>query len=173
MKRIGVAFALAFVALNLAVGITMAESDIRELHIEDDCDEATFPPEAGCVKKGGVDFNMFLEKLNPKDFGHGAWRNHFDRKHIDEHEVIRAVNVGGEPHSFTKVVAFGGGCVDVLNKPLGLIPVQECERLGAELIPPKTSRDFKGSTMGIGQHKFQCLIHPWMRSEIEVRPKKS
>ena len=80
-----------------------------------------------------------------------------------------ARNTGGEPHTFTEVENFGGGCVDVLNAGLGLEPVAECSDpalFGSTLVFPGGS--LQASDLAVGNHKFMCLIHPWMRQVIAV-----
>jgi hypothetical protein len=127
-----------------------------------------------------VTFDEFLEELNPQDGGHGAWRFNFGRGRIDRGETLRAVNRGGEFHTFTEVAEFGGGCVPDLNGPLGLTPVPECAPL-TEVAPGvvvptaflQTGVD-AGDSIDVsglknGNHKFQCLIHPWMKVNVRVR----
>ncbi len=64
--------------LALVAAAATRASDIRVVQIADRCDSITFPPEAGCQGRGGVTFQKFLEKVNAKDGGHGAWRFHMD-----------------------------------------------------------------------------------------------
>ncbi len=171
LRRIAIALGLAVFALVMAVSAVTASS-VRELRIEDRCDAATFPVGAGCKGSGGVSFQKFLEKLNPQDGGHGAWRFNFGREHINVNETLKAINVGGEPHTFTKVQKFGGGCVPELNAPLGLTPVVECSDpniFNSTLVGSNNSLEMKGANLGIGTHNFECLIHPWMRIAIKVR----
>lgn len=171
LRRIFISLGLAVVALVMVVSVATASS-VRELRMEDKCDAATFPPEAGCTSNGGVTFQEFLAKLNPQDKGHRAWKFSFGREHIDLNETLRATNIGGEPHTFTKVQEFGGGCVATVNSPLKLTPVAECSdpnTFPSTLVTSKNSLEIKGVNLGIGTHNFECLIHPWMRITIEVR----
>lgn len=174
MKKLAIALVLSTVALALMAVITAASSGgVRTVRVEDKCDPATFNEVLGegvCVGDGNVTFAEFLEKLNPKDGGHGAWRFHFGRGRIDRGETLAAINVGGEPHTFTEVAVFGGGCVDELNGPLGLVPVAECGN--PDLFPGgirPSGANFDVSALSAGTHRFQCLIHPWMRLKVEVR----
>lgn len=182
MKKLPLVVAVSFGVVSLAAAMTMA-SGVREVDVDDRCDPATFNAAIGdgtCIGNGGVTFDEFLEELNPEDGGHGAWRFNLGRGRIDRGETLRAVNRGGEFHTFTKVVEYGGGCVDVLNVPLGLTPVRECDAL-TEVAPTvfvptaflttgvnaHDSLDIGG--LGKGTHKFQCLIHPWMKVDVRVR----
>jgi hypothetical protein len=50
------------------------------------------------------------------------------------------------------------------------VPVSGLElgaAVGAMLVVPGASATVP--PLGIGAHKFQCLIHPWMRTVVEVR----
>jgi hypothetical protein len=168
----------------LMTAITAA-SGVRTVNVEDRCDPATFNAAIGpgtCVGDGNVLFSEFLEKLNPVDFGHDEWRFQFGRGRIDRGETLRATNDGGEFHTFTEVAQFGGGCIPQLNGPLGLTPVPECgpvtEVAPNKFVPtafltsgldPGGSFDVPGLAVAGTRHKFQCLIHPWMRLEVEVR----
>ena len=184
MQKLGIALAVSVGAVTLMTAITVA-SGVRQLRLEDKCDPATFNAAVGdgtCVGDGDVTFDEFLEKLNPVDFGHEDWRFHFGRGEIDKGEALNARNDGGEFHTFTEVAEFGGGCIDLLNDPLGLTPVAECDAL-TEVAPgvfvptaflttgldPGADFDVSGLTAAGTKHRFQCLIHPWMRIEVKVR----
>ena len=158
-------------------------SDFEDIEIQDKCEPESFNAAIGpgtCVGDEDVTFGEFLEELNPDDGGHGAWRFHPDDTHIDEGEGLLAENEGGEFHTFTEVAAFAGGCIPDLNGPLGLSPVPECapvtEVAPGVFVPTAfltTGVDPGGSSaltgLSVGTHKFMCLIHPWMRLELEVR----
>ena len=154
----------------------VASSEMEQVRINDRCDPATFPPEAGCIGDGNVTFQEFLAKLNPTDGGHHAWRFHREGGHMEAGESFRLVNEGGEPHSFVEVSSFGTGVVPPLNGALPpgtppAVPVGSYATLDqanvANLVLPKSNRVMGG--LAPGMHKFQCLIHPWMRLEVEVR----
>ncbi|HEY6193676.1 MAG TPA: hypothetical protein VI504_01425 [Candidatus Eisenbacteria bacterium] len=167
---------MTLLAIATLAAMTAAASDVREVRIEDACDATTFPPEAGCVGKGNVTFQEFLATLNPAIGGHRKWAFHFGRGRLDAGESMRVVNEGGEPHSFTEVVSYGTGVVPPLNGalppgtppavPVGSFPTLD-QANAATLVLPGTDRVVSGLSPGV--HKFQCLIHPWMRLEVEVR----
>lgn len=174
-KRLISGLSVVVIAVAGAVGTRAA--DVELVRIQDRCDQATFPPEAGCQGSGGVTFSRFLDKLNPTDGGHPAWNFHFGKGHIDEGEPLRLENTGGEPHSFTEVSAFGTGVVPQLNAalpagtppavPVGFGSLEEAN--GATILLPGGERTLMN--LSPGTHHFQCLIHPWMRLDVEVRKK--
>lgn len=170
---------LLLLVLGAAVSLfaAVASSDDGEVRINDECDSHTFPPQASCVGDGDVTFQEFLAKLNPQDGGHRAWNFHFDG-HLEAGRMIRVENEGGEPHSFVEVSAYGTGVVPPLNGalPPGTAPAVPVgggsldQANGANIVLPGASRSFAGLSPGV--HKFQCLIHPWMRLEVDVRNDK-
>jgi hypothetical protein len=148
--------------------------DVKDVQVRDDCDPATFNAvlgEGACVGGGDTTFDEFLTTLNPTDFGDDHWRNNPDRAEIKRSESLRPVNRGGEPHTFTPVAAFGAGCVAELNAPLGLTgpPAADCATSLAPsaILFPGRSQTLSNLTPGV--HRYQCMIHPWMRSTITVR----
>src|SRR3712207_3744281 len=123
LRRTGRAIGIAVLsALTLAVlpGAATAR-DSRDVLVQDRCDQETFDAavEPGtCIGDGDVTFDEFLGRLNPHDGGHGAWR--FSRRDVDldPGQRLWVSNTGGEVHTFTKVHAFGGGIVPILNTAL-------------------------------------------------------
>jgi plastocyanin len=182
MKRLAFTVAVSLCVLSL-MGTLSGASGVREVDVDDRCDPETFNAAIGegtCVGDRNVTFDEFLEELNPQDGGHEAWRFNFGRGRIDPGETLRAVNRGGEFHTFTEVKQYGGGCVPDLNIPLGLTPVEECIDL-TEVAPTvfvptaflETGVD-AGASLDVaglekGRHRFQCLIHPWMKLDVTVR----
>jgi hypothetical protein len=75
--------------------------------------------------------------------------------------------VGGETHTFTEVVNFGTGIVPLLNAalPAGTPPAQPIG--DPRFVPAGGSLDL--GTLAPGTHRFECLIHPWMRVTVEQR----
>lgn len=163
---------ITVILLAFAV-VVAAASGVEEVRMEDRCDAATFPAEAGCIGHGGVTFAEFSEELNPHDGGHDAWKFNPHDTHIDAGETLRAVNIGGEPHSFTEVFNFGAGLVPSLNGalPPGTAPAVPVNPAGVAATFAGPGQSFEISGLSVGVHKFQCLIHPWMRTTVEVRIK--
>jgi plastocyanin len=146
----------------------------RYIAVLDDCDpnDPEWAPTGGCVRKDGAvtfaEFNAFLPSpLSLSTVGHPAWRNEPSYVKIEPGQSVRVTNEGGRLHTFTQVANFGGGRVPPLN--IGLTPAPEClsPNPDAEL-PPGATLEVDG--LGLGTHKFQCCIHPWMRGAIKVLP---
>jgi len=170
---IGITLAAMLMLSLLVVPMALADGG-REILIQDKCDPATFnvlapPGTVICVGTGDVTLAKFLEKLNPQDGGHGAWRFSRDKLGIKRGEAVHVTNTGGETHSFTEVSAFGAGIVDLLNAalPAGTAPAVPVGDPNQTFVPSGGSITL--NNLSLGQHKFQCLIHPWMRTVIEVQ----
>jgi hypothetical protein len=77
-------------------------------------------------------------------------------------------NYGGETHSFTPVISFGGGIVPILNQLSGnttLAVLADPTHVGATFVPAGGS--LSGIVVAAGVQRYECLIHPWMRITIE------
>ena len=111
----------------------------------------------------------------------GSWKFNPDEKNLDRGQGTVLQSRAGEFHTFTRVAEFGGGIVGVLNDLGGFgDTVPEC---GTEnvLAPPSGTNLFVPAGANIpgpvagktdlpkGKTKWQCCIHPWMRSEVTVR----
>ena len=161
----------ALLAGLLATG-SSAVSGSRQVVIRDDCDPASFDAAIGpgtCVKVGSTTFSDFIGQLLAPGSA-PAWRFAPDMVKLAGGGTVEASNKGGEDHTFTEVSAFGGGCVAVLNDLLGLTPVPECDgfprgAFGATLIHAGGTLSV---TLATGTHRFECLIHPWMRATVVV-----
>jgi hypothetical protein len=53
---------------------------------------------------------------------------------------------------------------------MGLIVAPECTAATGSVIAPGGRADIRG--LALGNHKFQCCIHPWMRSLVKVEPEE-
>ena len=156
--------ALALLALPPAA----LAGDTRKVFVMDRCEPESFDAavEPGtCIRNGGVTFEKFARTLNPQDGGHHAWRfgpGHFG---LNSGQTIRAINTGGETHTFTEVAAFGAGFVPPLNAalPPGTPPAQPVGDLGLMAAGDTLELD----ALSPGTHLFECLIHPWMRTTVE------
>jgi plastocyanin len=141
----------------------------RLVTIMDGCDPVTFGAvNVSCVRSGGVTFERFLSLLT----GHrtvGAW--HFAPETLNGRvgQTLRAVNRGGEVHTFTEVERFGGGMIDILNTLSGNPdPAPECQTLapGDFIAAGASATDVLDEP---GTEHYQCCIHPWMRLDVHVR----
>ncbi len=147
---------------------------LREVEMTDTCEATSFNAAIGpgtCVGNGTTTFGQFINQLmTMKDAP--EWRFLPVDVGVRAGQGLLVRNTGGEFHTYSEVAAFGGGCVDVLNDILGLTPVPECDdpdifnETGA---PPGGSVELPG--MEPGTHLFICLIHPWMKSTVRVRPR--
>jgi plastocyanin len=166
-RTMGVMALVVFSLWSVMPG-TASAGEARNIGILDRCDPASFNAMFGdgiCVmRNGGVHVDTFLERLNPKDGGHSAWRFTPEQVRLSRGQFLRLVNRGGEEHTFTEVVSFGGGFVPELNaalppgtplaEPIGPLRFIEAgERI--DLPVPAA-----------GTHLFECLIHPWMRTTV-------
>jgi plastocyanin len=162
--------ALVACALWLVMSGTASAGEARTIGILDRCDPESFNAAVGpgtCVgRNGGVHFDTFLERVNPKDGGHSAWRFSPEQVRLRPGQFLRAENRGGEVHTFTEVVNFGGGFVDELNAalPPGTPPAVPVAP-PPEFIPAGEQVELE--PLAAGTHLFECLIHPWMRTTVE------
>jgi plastocyanin len=100
------------------------------------------------------------------------WDFEPDTLHIKKGTTLSVVDQGGEPHTFTEVAHFGGGFIPQLNAP-GEDTVPECAG-GFSNVAVARTRILQGSHIQVaglskGSHRFQCCIHPWMRTKVEVK----
>ena len=153
--------------------------NLLTVRMEDRCADtfnaAVGPDTCLPINRGGLyTFEEFIQR-SAEDFGDKKWRftpEHFD---VKKGGSVNAANIGGEFHTFTPVAEFGPGVVQPLNDLLGLEgpPVPEC------LADASTGFSQTGVPQGAtgaltqlnetGTQRVMCCIHPWMRSEIEVR----
>ena len=137
--------------------------------------------DGACVGDGETTFQDFIGQVLAEGSAEG-WEFDPDRDHEHAGRPAFGRNEGGEAHTFTPVQKFGGGFVEVLN--VGQAPIPECVALrGGQPIPvgdgtfvPSTAAintlvpagDNGGrQTLKKGVNKFQCCIHPWMRTTIQ------
>ena len=165
-------FTLLVGALAMGAGMAVADKKVRIL---DACDPATFNAMFGagiCADVGG---DVTVEEFLSPDVlpeGHPAWTNEPSYIRIKPDERVKVTNEGGEVHTFTEVMAFGGGFFPPLNNPTDSTSVvPECGDANAPnpalvFIPPWGQQQLTG--LGVGTHLFECCIHPWMRAAIKV-----
>jgi plastocyanin len=140
--------------------------------MRDDCDprDPAWTPTGGCLlERGNVTFAEFGGELSSplslSVVGHQAWRNDPTYLIVQPGRTVRVRNEGGRTHTYTEVAQFGGGKVPnpALNK--GLVTAPECP--GSKDVAPGASIEVTG--LAVGNHRFQCCIHPWMRGMIKVK----
>jgi len=141
----------------------------RDIAIRDDCDprDPAWGPTGGCnQRRGNVTFAEFNAENNSPlalaVIGHMAWRMDPTYLKVERSKSIRVRNEGGRTHTFTKVAQFGGGRVPPLST--GLTPAPECA--ASEDILAGGRREISG--LSVGNNRFQCCIHPWMRIIVKV-----
>ncbi len=189
MKRSRLYASLILALVPMAASLTLiAASDPLVVRIQSPCDPATFNAAVGpgtCVGDGTITFSHFIAEVTSAHKA-GAW--HFDPAAgtVDPGTVLSLENRGGETHTFTKVKNFGGGFVAPLNALSGNpIPAPECAMVtmgGLIPRPPGPGNIFveageteAGPTAGSSimpsgtTTKFQCCIHPWMRTELTTK----
>ncbi|HET9524895.1 MAG TPA: hypothetical protein VFO99_01930 [Pyrinomonadaceae bacterium] len=164
----------AVALLSLTAGAGAVQGD-KKFRMYDDCEPTSFNAVLGdgaCIGNGKTTFAEFIEELEETQDVH-TWRNQPSQAHLNVGRPTLIENRGGEVHTFTKVAEFGGGFVNELNGISGNpVPAPECLNFaGIVFIPAGASED--GPTAGssdlpVGTSRFQCCIHPWMRTVIEV-----
>lgn len=150
-------------------GVAVSSSDVRTVRIEDRCDPATFNAAVGdgtCVGDGDETFDEFIAELTD-DQEARHWRFKEDQFDARVGDAVNTFNIGGEVHSFTAVAKFGGGVVPILNDLSGNPEfAPECAAL-VPIFPGASGPAVTLNTPGV--KRFQCCIHPWMRTEVTVR----
>jgi hypothetical protein len=168
----------------IAAAVAFAE-DPQRFRIRDECDPATFnsgPPTGpglGVICEPSFDgdetFTEFIDEITDTQKAR-HWRFQPESTHLDRGGRTSIQSIGGETHTFTRVADFGGGVVPLLNELSGagatraecLTPpsaINVTVPAGAHLTGPIAG----SSALPKGTTKWQCCIHPWMRSTIEVR----
>ena len=186
--RLGVMTLVVLVFFGI-VAATAGSNHGNRVDIRDDCDPATFnaDPPVGpglgpntCVRDGSTTFANFIAQLQANGVKPNAsaagWEFKPGDMRLESGEILTARNQGGEFHTFTEVQNFGGGCVAALNNVLHLTPVPECNALLPDGVTPfvfaTTGVPAGGTrtapTLPVGVHKFQCMVHPWMRTTVVV-----
>jgi hypothetical protein len=166
--------AVALLSLTVGAGAFQGDKKVRLL---DDCEPTTFNAVLGagaCIGNGHTTFDEFIQELATTQDAH-KWRNQPSQMHLNVGRPILIENRGGEVHTFTPVAQFGGGLVPDLNGISGNpIQIPECSpaQIGSIVFIPAGASE-EGPTAGssdlpVGITRFQCCIHPWMRTVVEV-----
>ncbi len=174
-RVVGIAMLFALGAA-VFVAATPAGSDgdsgRRHIAMRDDCDprDPAWAAIGGCtLHQGDVSRAEFAgENDSPLALsvvGHQAWRHDPSYLKVRAGKSVRVTNEGGRVHTFTRVAAFGGGKAPdpALNE--GLITAPECP--GSVNIAPGHRITVSG--LAVGNHRFMCCLHPWMRALIKVK----
>src|SRR5262245_26967365 len=167
-RKIGV-LVVSLLAVCLVAPGGASAGAVRNVQVMDRCDPASFNAMFGdgicTIRNSGVNVNTFLARVNPKDGGHSAWRFSPDQLRLKPGTTLHLDNRGGETHTFTEVVDFGGGIIPLLNGalPPGTPPAQPIGDLRFIL----AGEQVDVSALPAGTHRFECLIHPWMRATVE------
>jgi plastocyanin len=144
---------------------------VAAIQLLDQCDPATFNAALGagtCINRTfGMTFNEFNTTLGQSGFV-PQWRIDPPELELEEGTTMEVVNLGGETHTFTEVAAFGGGIVPQLNQAAGTTtPAPECLALiSSDFI--EAGRSAPHSFDEEGDERYQCCIHPWMRTIVHV-----
>lgn len=163
---------LALLSLTIGAGAVQGDKKIR---MYDDCEPTSFNAVLGdgaCIGNGHTTFDEFIDELAETQDAH-KWRNQPSQMHLNVGRPTFIENRGGEVHTFTPVAQFGGGFIPDLNGISGNpVPAPECLNIGALVFIPAGATE-EGPTAGsselpVGLTRFQCCIHPWMRTVIEV-----
>src|SRR5262245_7208597 len=190
--RVTIVAALAAGLLSFGFSfITHAKEGNRPILITDDCEQTSFNAQfpGACTGSGKTTFDKFIGQLTQNQKA-PLWMFAPRESTVPAGKTLGLGNTGGEIHTFTKVAEFGGGFVIPLNVLSGNPnPRPECTT-GAVVItdvmlqpqPDGPANRFvepgeeeEGPTAGdailpAGQTvKFQCCIHPWMRTELRVK----
>jgi len=138
----------------------------RQIVLRDLCGGDTWAPFGGCAINGPVERPEWLERVLATG-SHPLWANSPVQTSVQEGTTLEVVNVGGRPHSLTRVANFGGGALPLLNtREDTAIPAPECLQ-DFEAITPAGGSLFHTFT-GLGEQRFQCCFHPWMRTTVNV-----
>jgi plastocyanin len=170
-------------AIGARVTTAQVHSNDADIALVDNCDPATFnafmlglcaqtPHKLDTTL---TEFQALLfSPLAANIIGHPAWNFSPGYISIRAGQTVRAINAGGEDHTFTEVTAFGGGVVPPLNGvggPAGtvpLVPAPACisSSPAPTIVPSGETVQVTGLAPGV--HKFMCCIHPWMRAVVDV-----
>lgn len=164
--------AMAMLSLTTPAGAIQGDKKIR---MYDDCEPISFTAVFGegiCTGDGKTTAQEFLAELEATQDAH-KWRNQPSNMQVNVGRPTLIENRGHEAHTFTQVAEFGGGFIPDLNALSGNPdPAPECLNIPGLVFIPAGATE-QGPTAGsselpVGTHLFQCCIHPWMRTIIEV-----
>jgi plastocyanin len=169
--------AAAAASLVLSAPAALADQpQVKNMRLLDACDKASWDVEFSnlCTRNAGsVTLERFRADLSKG--GSGAWWINNRDETIDAGDTLHVSNEGGIIHSFTEVQEYGQGIVPEWNTAIketspavtaAGVPLPDDPSVFGTFVPSGTSRDVTPTT---GVHKYQCIIHPWMRTVVTVR----
>jgi len=151
-----------------------ASGGVPEVRASDDCDPATFGALCNPNFDGETTLAQFQAELAARQ-SVGKWK-YSSGVNTKSGRPVNVTSRAGETHTFTVVANFGGGFVPALNTASGNpTPAPEClanPNARNVTVLSGTSQlvtTGPGGTLPPGKYRVQCCIHPWMRTEIEVK----
>lgn len=151
-------------ALSVAGG-TSGEPG-RRVFLRDLCGGDSWASFGGCLIDGAVERPEWLARVLATG-SHPLWANSPVATTVEDGTALEVVNVGGRGHTFTRVAAFGGGVIPLLNtREDTSIPAPEC--LGGFVSIPAAGGSVLHTFTGVGEQHYQCCFHPWMRTTVRV-----
>lgn len=173
-RALGWAVCAGIALLALSAGADAIQGD-KKIRMYDDCEPTSFNAVLGdgaCIGDGHTTFDEFIAELEETQDAR-AWRNQPSAMQVNVGRPTIIENRGGEVHTFTPVAQFGGGFIPDLNGISGNpVPAPECLNFGTIVFIPagatETGPVAGSSELPVGTHRFQCCIHPWMRTILTV-----
>jgi hypothetical protein len=179
--------AIAMIPIAAAV-VLVGSSNPMVIRMQGPCDPASFNAAVGpgtCIGNGTITFAHFITQLTNAQKA-GAWLFDPSAGSLEPGTVLSLENRAGEVHTFTKVKEFGGGFIPFLNTLSGTpVPAPECATatVGGLIPKPESPSNIfvEAETTEVGPiagsailpsgttTKFQCCIHPWMRTELTTK----
>lgn len=140
----------------------------RRIFLRDQCGGDSWTLFGGCLNDGAVERPDWLARVQQTG-SHPLWANSPVATRVQTGTTLEVVNVGGRPHNFTRVANFGGGNLPVLNtRDDTRIPAPECLTAAGSVRIGPAGGSARHTFTGLGEQRFQCCFHPWMRTTVEV-----
>ena len=138
----------------------------RRIFLRDLCGGDSWAAFGGCLIDGPVARPEWLARVQETG-SHPLWANSPVATTVEAGTTLEVVNVGGRPHSFTRVANFGGGLLPILNtREDTRVPAPECF---GEVVPILGAGGSVTQTFSDpGVQRYQCCFHPWMRTTVNV-----
>jgi len=158
---------------------TIGGDHVAGIVAHDACDPLTFNQTkfgpTTCLKERNTTFDNFVAQLLANHQAKG-WHFTPDQATARFGSDMLGNNVGGEVHTFTPVVAYGGSLIPDINALIGTGDAPtECQELEPDdFVAAGTQYRIEAEELSNvadanGIAKIQCCIHPWMRAEVRLR----